>query len=50
MLTASAGAAGLLSPAFGALIDRHGYAPVTAIAAVCPLIACAVLARLRLSR
>ncbi len=50
MLTASAGAAGLISPAFGALIDRHGYAPVTAIAAVCPLLACAVLGRLRLSR
>ncbi len=50
MLTASAGAAGLISPVFGALIDRHGYAPVTAIAALCPLLACAVLAPLRLSR
>jgi ACS family hexuronate transporter-like MFS transporter len=49
MLTASAGAAGLISPAFGALIDRHGYAGVTAIAAICPLAACAVLARLRLA-
>lgn len=47
MLTASAGASGLISPAFGWLIDRHGYAPVTAIAAVCPLLASAVLSRTR---
>ena len=45
MLTASAGAAGLISPVFGALIDRHGYTPVIAIAAVCPLLATAVLWR-----
>jgi ACS family hexuronate transporter-like MFS transporter len=43
MLTASAGAAGLISPAFGWLIDRHGYTPVIAVAAVCPLLASAVL-------
>jgi MFS transporter, ACS family, hexuronate transporter len=44
MLVASYGAVQLvISPAFGALIDRHGYAPVTAIAAVTPLAACAVL-------
>jgi MFS transporter, ACS family, hexuronate transporter len=45
MLTASAGAAGLVSPAFGWLIDLHGFAPVTAIAAVTPLLACALLRR-----
>jgi MFS transporter, ACS family, hexuronate transporter len=45
MLTASAGAAGLISPAFGWLIDLHGFAPVTAIAAVTPLLACALLRR-----
>jgi ACS family hexuronate transporter-like MFS transporter len=43
MLTASAGAAPLISPYFGRLIDLHGYAPVTAIAAVTPLAACALL-------
>jgi MFS transporter, ACS family, hexuronate transporter len=37
MLTASAGAAGLIAPALGALIDAYGYAPVTAIASVTPL-------------
>ena len=47
MLTASAGASGLISPAFGWLIDRHGYMPVTAVAAVCPLLASAVLSRTR---
>jgi sugar phosphate permease len=44
LLVASYGAIQLvISPAFGALIDRHGYAPVTAIAALTPLAACAVL-------
>jgi ACS family hexuronate transporter-like MFS transporter len=44
MLVASYGAIQLvISPAFGAIIDRHGYMPVTAIAAVAPLAACAVL-------
>ena len=44
MLVASYGAIQLaISPAFGAIIDRHGYAPVTAIAAFTPLAACAVL-------
>jgi ACS family hexuronate transporter-like MFS transporter len=44
MLVASYGAIQLvISPAFGAIIDRHGYVPVTAIAAVAPLAACAVL-------
>jgi len=45
MLTASAGAAGLISPFFGWLIDLHGFAPVTALAAVTPLAACALLRR-----
>jgi ACS family hexuronate transporter-like MFS transporter len=44
LLVASYGAIQLvISPAFGAVIDRHGYAPVTAMAAVAPLAACAVL-------
>jgi ACS family hexuronate transporter-like MFS transporter len=43
MLTASAGAAGLLSPLFGKLIDLHGYGPVTALAAAMPLLGCALL-------
>jgi MFS transporter, ACS family, hexuronate transporter len=44
LLVASYGAIQLvISPAFGAIIDRHGYAPVTAIAALTPLAACAVL-------
>jgi ACS family hexuronate transporter-like MFS transporter len=43
LLTASAGAAALISPYFGRLIDLHGYGPVTAIAAVTPLAACALL-------
>jgi ACS family hexuronate transporter-like MFS transporter len=43
MLTASAGASALISPYFGRLIDLHGYPPVTAIAAVTPLAACALL-------
>jgi MFS transporter, ACS family, hexuronate transporter len=50
MLTASAGASGLISPAFGWLIDLHGYKPVIAIAAVCPLLASAVLSRTQQSR
>ena len=43
MLTASAGAAGLISPFFGRLIDLHGYGPVMGIAAVMPLAGCATL-------
>jgi ACS family hexuronate transporter-like MFS transporter len=44
MLVASYGAIQLvISPLFGAIIDRHGYGPVTAIAAVTPLAACAAL-------
>jgi ACS family hexuronate transporter-like MFS transporter len=50
MLTASAGAAGLLSPLLGKLIDLHGYAPVTAIASVTPLAACALLWSTRAAR
>lgn len=50
MLTASAGAAGLVSPALGRLIDLHGYAPVTAIAAVTPLAGCALLWATRSAR
>jgi hypothetical protein len=33
----------VISPCFGRLIDLRGYGPVTAIAAVAPLTACAVL-------
>lgn len=44
MLVASYGAAQfLISPAFGALIDRHGYMPVTIATSLTPLAACAVL-------
>jgi MFS transporter, ACS family, hexuronate transporter len=44
MLVAAYGAIQLvISPLFGAIIDRHGYGPVTAIAALTPLAACAVL-------
>jgi ACS family hexuronate transporter-like MFS transporter len=44
MLVASYGAIQLvISPLFGAIIDAHGYAPVTTIAAVTPLAACAAL-------
>jgi len=44
MLVASYGVIQLVvSPLFGAIIDRHGYGPVTAIAAVTPLAACAAL-------
>ena len=43
-LVASYGAAqAIVSPLFGRLIDLHGYAPVTAIAAVMPLCAAGVL-------
>jgi MFS transporter, ACS family, hexuronate transporter len=44
MLVAAYGAIQMvISPLFGAIIDRHGYGPVTAIAALTPLAACAVL-------
>lgn len=43
MLTASSGAAGLISPVFGKLIDLDGYSPVIRIAAMMPLAACALL-------
>jgi ACS family hexuronate transporter-like MFS transporter len=43
VLTASAGAAGLISPFFGRLIDLHGYGPVLGIAALMPLAGCATL-------
>jgi len=44
MLVASYGAIQLvISPLFGHIIDRHGYGPVTAIAAVTPMAACAAL-------
>ena len=44
MLVASYGAVqAVISPLFGRLIDRYGYAPVTTIAALTPLAACAVL-------
>jgi len=48
-LVASYGAVQVVvSPAFGRLIDLYGYSPVTAIAAVMPLAASAVLWRMRL--
>jgi ACS family hexuronate transporter-like MFS transporter len=50
ILTASAGASVLLSPYFGRLIDQHGYAPVTAIAALTPLAACALIRVTRAAR
>jgi MFS transporter, ACS family, hexuronate transporter len=44
MLVASYGVSQMLiSPAFGAVIDRWGYVPVTTFTAVTPLAACAVL-------
>jgi len=44
MLVASYGAIQLvISPLFGHIIDRHGYSPVTAIAAITPLAACGAL-------
>jgi ACS family hexuronate transporter-like MFS transporter len=33
----------VISPWFGRIVDLHGYGPVTAIAAIAPLAACAVL-------
>ena len=50
LLTASAGAAGLLLPLWGHLIDLHGYTPVTSIAAVAPLAGCALLWTSRAAR
>ena len=44
MLVASYGAIQLVvSPLFGHIIDRHGYGPVTTIAALTPMAACAAL-------
>lgn len=44
MLVASYGAVqAIISPAFGKVIDLHGYAPVTTFAALTPLAACLVL-------
>jgi MFS family permease len=44
MLVASYGAIQLVvSPLFGRIIDRHGYGPVTTIAALTPMAACAAL-------
>ena len=46
MLVASYGAAqALISPAIGAVVDKHGYAPVCMVASVLPLAAYAVLWR-----
>jgi ACS family hexuronate transporter-like MFS transporter len=48
LLVASYGAAQLVvSPAFGAIIDRYGYTPVTTFTALTPLAACAVLRGMR---
>jgi hypothetical protein len=33
----------VISPAFGRVIDLYGYAPLTTVAALTPLAACAVL-------
>ncbi|HUB78179.1 MAG TPA: MFS transporter [Bryobacteraceae bacterium] len=50
MLVASYGAIQLaISPWFGHIIDRHGYGPVTAIAAVTPMAACVALRAARSS-
>jgi MFS family permease len=44
MLVASYGVAqALISWAFGRIVDLHGYAPLTLVAALTPLAACAVL-------
>ncbi len=44
MLTGSYGAvSAVIAPLFGWLIDHHGYTPVTTIAALTPVAACAVL-------
>src|SRR5208283_5241839 len=44
MLVASYGAAqAAISWAFGRIVDLHGYAPLTLVAALTPLAACAVL-------
>ena len=44
MLTGSYGAvSAVISPVFGWLIDHYGYTPVTTIAALTPVAACAVL-------
>jgi ACS family hexuronate transporter-like MFS transporter len=51
MLTGSYGAvSAAVSPLFGWLIDHHGYAPVTTIAALAPVAACGVLWSARLTR
>jgi MFS transporter, ACS family, hexuronate transporter len=50
MLTASAGAAGLLAPLLGKLIDLHGYTPVILMASVTPLAGCALLWGTRAAR
>jgi MFS transporter, ACS family, hexuronate transporter len=48
MLVASYGAVQfIISPAFGAIIDRYGYTPVTTFTALTPLAACAVLRAMR---
>jgi ACS family hexuronate transporter-like MFS transporter len=48
MLVASYGAVQfLISPVFGALIDRYGYTPVITFTALTPLAACAVLRGMR---
>jgi zinc transporter ZupT len=44
VLTASAGAVGaVISYPIGKVVDLYGYAPVTSVAALTPLLACAVL-------
>ena len=44
ILVASYGAVqAIVSPLFGHMIDLYGYAPVTAVSALMPLVACAVL-------
>ncbi|HJT86433.1 MAG TPA: hypothetical protein VJ732_01225, partial [Bryobacteraceae bacterium] len=51
ILVASYGAVqALLSPAFGQIIDRYGYAPLTAVTALTPLGACGLLSLVRSSR
>jgi MFS family permease len=46
ILVASYGATqALVSPAFGWVVERNGYAPLMFVAAVTPLAACAALRR-----
>jgi MFS family permease len=43
LVTSYGGVQAVVSPLFGKAIDLYGYAPVTSVAALMPLAACAVL-------